>query len=155
MQILIFIWWNSAACNVNQWDLYNSITDTDINWSKHDAPLKILMIRFETKTWLMENQVKLSCFSKCSSGNMTAVILTFTWEKSVKIWHEMQQMKLDICAIRLKISDDRRHVGLISKFSDLKLHLESSPKHIEIYSDYAFCLIKDLIPPAAITSFEF
>lgn len=44
--------------------------------------------------------------------------------------------------------------GLKSKVSDLKLHLESSPKHIEIYSDYAFWLIKDLIPPAAITSFE-
>ncbi len=53
-----------------------------------NAPQKILMIRFETKTWLMENQVKLSCFSKCSSGNMTAVILMFTWEKSVKIWQK-------------------------------------------------------------------
>ncbi len=31
-----------------------------------NAPQKILMIRFETKTWLMENQVKLSCFSPVS-----------------------------------------------------------------------------------------
>ncbi len=37
-----------------------------------------LMIRFETKTWLMENQVKLSCFRKCSSGDTTAVILIKT-----------------------------------------------------------------------------
>ncbi len=28
------------------------------------------MIRFETKTWLMENQVKLSCFRKCWSGDI-------------------------------------------------------------------------------------
>ncbi len=26
--------------------------------------------------------------SKCSSGDMTAVILTFTWSKSVKIWQK-------------------------------------------------------------------
>ncbi len=45
--------------------------------------VKILMIRFETKTWLMENQVKLS-----SSGDMTAVILTLTWSKSANIWHQ-------------------------------------------------------------------
>ncbi len=32
-------------------------------------------IRFETKTWLMEDPVKLSCFRKCSSGDTTAVIL--------------------------------------------------------------------------------
>ncbi len=31
-----------------------------------NVPQKILMIRFETKTWLMENQVKLSCFSPVS-----------------------------------------------------------------------------------------
>ncbi len=40
--------------------------------------------------------------SKCSSGDMTAVILTFTWSKSVKIWHEKQQLKLDVCTIILK-----------------------------------------------------
>ncbi len=40
--------------------------------------------------------------SKCSSGDMTAVILTFTWSKSVKIWHEKQQLKLDISTITLK-----------------------------------------------------
>ncbi len=34
--------------------------------SETNAPQKILMIRFETKTWLMENQVKLSCFSPVS-----------------------------------------------------------------------------------------
>ncbi len=34
--------------------------------SESKAPQKILMIRFETKTWLMENQVKLSCFSPVS-----------------------------------------------------------------------------------------
>ncbi len=45
--------------------------------------VKILMIRFETKTWLMENQVKLS-----SSGDMTAVILTLTWSKSLQIWKQ-------------------------------------------------------------------
>ncbi len=28
-------WWNSAACDVNQWDLYNSRADTDIKWSKY------------------------------------------------------------------------------------------------------------------------
>ncbi len=63
----------------------------DVRWrsfSESKAPQKILMIRFETKTWLMENQVKLSCFSKCSSGDMTAVILTFTWSKSVQIWQK-------------------------------------------------------------------
>ncbi len=97
---MISIWWDSAACDVNEGDLYNSAADTDLNisgrsispiirlskmrwkWSKHimierwrnkdvrwrsflrwgtNAPQKILMIRFETKTWLMENQVKLSC----------------------------------------------------------------------------------------------
>ncbi len=26
--------------------------------------------------------------SKCSSGDITTVILTFTWEKSVKIWQQ-------------------------------------------------------------------
>ncbi len=34
--------------------------------SESKAPQKILMIRFETKTCLMENQVKLSCFSPVS-----------------------------------------------------------------------------------------
>ncbi len=38
----------------------------DVRWRSFlrwgtNAPQKILMIRFETKTWLMENQVKLSC----------------------------------------------------------------------------------------------
>ncbi len=42
--------------------------------------------QIETKTWLMENQVKLSCFRKCSSGDMTAVILTLTWSKSLQFW---------------------------------------------------------------------
>ncbi len=45
--------------------------------------VKILMIRFENKTWLMENQVKLS-----SSGDITAVILMLTWSKSVQIWQQ-------------------------------------------------------------------
>ncbi len=43
--------------------------------------------------------------SKCSSGNMTADILTFTWEKSVQIWEQkdkMHQLKVDVCTIRLK-----------------------------------------------------
>ncbi len=69
----------------------NKRSSEDVRWrsfSESKAPQKILMIRFETKTWLMENQVKLSCFSKCSSGNMTAVILTFTWSKSVQIWQK-------------------------------------------------------------------
>ncbi len=129
VQMLILIWWNYAASDVNLWDLYNITANTDIKWSNHHsisliiclsamrckwpkhimqcwrnkrssedvrwrsfseskAPQKMLMIRFETKTWLMENQVKLSCFSKCSSGNMTAVILTFTWSKSVQIWQK-------------------------------------------------------------------
>ncbi len=36
VQMLIFIWWNSDACNVNQWNLYNSTADTyDINISRH------------------------------------------------------------------------------------------------------------------------
>ncbi len=62
-------------------------------WSKHimqcwlrdevtNAPQKILMIRFETKTWLMENQVKLSCFSKCSSGDITSYSDVYL----IKIW---------------------------------------------------------------------
>ncbi len=88
------------ACDVYQWDLYNSAADTniksnatcnadwemnnkrsseDVRWRSFlrwgtvkvklletNAPQKILMIRFETKTWLMENQVKLSCFSPVS-----------------------------------------------------------------------------------------
>ena len=32
--------------------------------------------------------------SKSSSGDITAVILTFTWSKSLKIWHQKQQLKL-------------------------------------------------------------
>ncbi len=39
VQMLIFIWWNSADCNVNQWDLYNSTADTDIKWSKYQSSL--------------------------------------------------------------------------------------------------------------------
>ncbi len=34
------------------------------------------------------NKAELLQSSKCSSGNMTAVILTFTWSKSVKIWQQ-------------------------------------------------------------------
>ncbi len=37
LQMLIFLWWNSDACDVNQWDLYNSRADTDIKWSKYHS----------------------------------------------------------------------------------------------------------------------
>ncbi len=29
LQMLILIWWNPAACDVNEWDVYNSAADTD------------------------------------------------------------------------------------------------------------------------------
>ncbi len=35
LHMLIFIWWNSDACDVNQGDVYNSTADTDIKWSKY------------------------------------------------------------------------------------------------------------------------
>ncbi len=76
-----------------------------------NAPQKILMIRFENKTWLMENQVKLSCFRKCSSGDITAVIRTLTWSKSVQIWHNtitLKELLLNKTLLNYQ-SDDRRH----------------------------------------------
>ncbi len=30
-----YLWWNSDACNVNQWDHHNSIADPYINWWLH------------------------------------------------------------------------------------------------------------------------
>ncbi len=41
LQMLIFLWWNSDACDVNQWDLNNSRADTDIKWSKYQSSLYI------------------------------------------------------------------------------------------------------------------
>ncbi len=32
---------NSDACNVNQWNLYNSTPGTDIKWSKYQSSLYI------------------------------------------------------------------------------------------------------------------
>jgi len=73
--------------------------------------------------------------SKSSSGDITAVILTFTWSKSLKIWHQKQQLKL----ITLKelwldkhsklSTRDRRHeeieweTGLTAEFDHVD-HLE-------------------------------
>ncbi len=34
-------WWNSAARDENQWDVYNSRADTDIKWSKYQWSLYI------------------------------------------------------------------------------------------------------------------
>ncbi len=34
-------WWNSDACNVNQWNLYNTTPDTDIKWSQYPSSLYI------------------------------------------------------------------------------------------------------------------
>ncbi len=33
--------WNSDTCNVNQWDLYNSIADAYLKWYKHQLSLYI------------------------------------------------------------------------------------------------------------------
>ncbi len=41
LQMLIFLWWDPDACNVNQWYLYNSAADTDIKWSKYQSSLYI------------------------------------------------------------------------------------------------------------------
>ncbi len=45
--------------------------------------------QIETKTLIdgESSKAELLQSSKCSSGDMTAVILTFTWSNSVKIWH--------------------------------------------------------------------
>ncbi len=37
-------WWNSDACNVNQWDLYNSGADSDITWSKYSSISAIICL---------------------------------------------------------------------------------------------------------------
>ncbi len=34
-------WWNSDACNANQWDFYNGIADTYIKWCKYQWSLCI------------------------------------------------------------------------------------------------------------------
>ncbi len=35
--VLIRLWWDSDACDVNQWDVYHSSADTDIQWSKYHS----------------------------------------------------------------------------------------------------------------------
>ncbi len=42
--MLIFLWWDSDACDVNQWDVYNSVADTDIKWSKYHSISSILRL---------------------------------------------------------------------------------------------------------------
>ncbi len=37
LQMLILIWWDSDACDANQWDVYNSAADTNIKWSKYHS----------------------------------------------------------------------------------------------------------------------
>ncbi len=61
---------------------------------------KILMIRFETKTWLMENQVKL-----CSSGDTTAVILIKTTPDLTTI--TLKELLLDRKPINYQSDDSR------------------------------------------------
>ncbi len=56
--------------------------------------------------------------SKCSSGDITTVILTFTWEKPVKIWHEKQQLKLDVCKITLTL--DKKHQTINQTTKDME-----------------------------------
>ncbi len=99
--------------------------------------------------------------SKCSSGDMTAVILTFTWSKSVKIWQKKtlkQQLKLDACTITLKelLLDknsklsirDRRHEEIeceTTKFDNLEISFKgfttnhSANNNIHICKCYTSC----------------
>jgi len=80
----------SGGCKWSKHIMQCWLRDEDVRWRSFlrwgtvNVTKDHLMIRSETKTWLMENQVKLSCFRKCWSGDMTAVILTLTWSKPVQ-----------------------------------------------------------------------
>ncbi len=64
--MLIERWRNKGSSEDVRWRSFLRWGTVKVKLLETNAPQKILMIRFETKTWLMENQVKLSCFSPVS-----------------------------------------------------------------------------------------
>ncbi len=59
MNDMLIQWWDSDACDVNQWDVYHSSADTDIQWSKYHSISPIICDP------LCENPVKKSFFVIC------------------------------------------------------------------------------------------
>ncbi len=64
--MLIERWRNKRSSEDVRWRSFLRWGTVKVKHLETNVPQKILMIRFETKTWLMENQVKLSCFSPVS-----------------------------------------------------------------------------------------
>ncbi len=105
--MLIERWRNKCSSEDVRWRSFLRWGTVKVKLLETNAPQKILMIRFETKTWLMENQIKLSCFSPVSVH--LEIWLQLFWRlldqnqsrfdsnKTLK-----QQLKLDVCTITLK-----------------------------------------------------
>ncbi len=96
-----------------------------------NAPQKILRIRFETKTWLMENQVKLSCFSPVRVH--LEIWLQLFWrllDQNQSRFNSRntlkQQLKLDVCSVTLK-----EQVLIVSRL--LRIKYEGSASHFMLH----------------------
>ncbi len=105
--MLIERWRNKRSSEDVRWRSFLRWGTVKVKLLETNAPQKILMIRFETKTWLMENQVKLSCFSPvvfiwkydCSYSDVYLIKIS---QDLTEKRHVKQQLKLDICTITLK-----------------------------------------------------
>ncbi len=117
--MMIERWRNKRSSEDVRWRSFLRWGTVKVKLLETNVPQKILMIRFETKTWLMENQVKLSCFSPVSVH--LEIWLQLFWrlldQNQSGLDSNKLELKVDVCTIRLKDllldknsqSDERRH----------------------------------------------
>ncbi len=122
-------------------------------WSKHIMQCW-LRDEVETKSWLMENQVKLSCFSPVRVHlEILLVILTCTWSKSVKIWQRKDTWSWTLVQLNYKSFDLIKHLWTINQRQKawLCFFVWTVPLRATSYMHQIFLSSSHVLPVADVT----